>query len=172
MKKCSIKVVTPSKFSPEEEMLLSAEIKSLLCKNVIQEYHHEEGEYISPTFLTLKYHGSFRMILNLKKLNEHMPYIHFKMEIGGNIPDGNFLGRNCLGGNFPGGILMRRNFPVGNFPGGIFVEPMGEPSRGKIILIKLRCAILICKVIDFSWIYCKNHAFFHNKKMEKYNEDA
>ena len=101
-------------------MLLSAEIKSLLCKNVIQGYHHEEGEYISPIFLTLKYHGSFRMILNLKKLNEHMPYIHFKMEIGGNIPDGNFLGRNCLGGNFPGGILMGRTFPVGIFPGGNF----------------------------------------------------
>ena len=49
-----------------------------------------------------------------------MPYIHFKMEIGGNIPDGNFLGRNCLGGNFPGGILMGRTFPVGIFPGGNF----------------------------------------------------
>ena len=29
---------------------------------------------------TPKSDGSFRMILNLKKLNDHMPYIHFKME--------------------------------------------------------------------------------------------
>ena len=62
-------------------MFLSVEIKNLLHKGVTEECQHEEGEYISPIFLTPKSDGSFRMILNLKKLNDHMPYIHFKMEI-------------------------------------------------------------------------------------------
>ena len=72
--------VIPSKFSPKEEMFLSVEIKNLLRKGVIKESQHEEGKYISPIFLIPKSDGSFRMILNLKKLNDYMPYIHFKTE--------------------------------------------------------------------------------------------
>ena len=37
-------------------------------------------EYISPIFIRQKPDSSYRLILNLKKLNENMPYIHFKME--------------------------------------------------------------------------------------------
>ena len=36
--------------------------------------------YISPIFLAPRSDGSFRMILNFKKLNDYMPYIHFKIE--------------------------------------------------------------------------------------------
>ena len=61
-------------------MFLSVEIENLLHKGVIEECHHEEGEYIFPISLTPKSDGSFKMILNFKKLNDHMPYIHFKME--------------------------------------------------------------------------------------------
>ena len=61
-------------------MFLSVEIKNLRRKGVIKESQHEEGEYISPIFLTPKSDGSFTMILNFKKLNDRMPYIHFKME--------------------------------------------------------------------------------------------
>ena len=61
-------------------MFLSVEIKNLLHKRVSEECHHEEGEYIFPISLTPKSDGSFKMILNFKKLNDHMPYIHFKME--------------------------------------------------------------------------------------------
>ena len=41
---------------------------------------HEPGEFISPIFVRPKDDGSFRLILNLKKLNEHTEYIHFKMD--------------------------------------------------------------------------------------------
>ena len=68
--------VIPPKFFPKEKML-SIEIKNLLRKGVIKESQHEEGEYISPIFLTPNTDGSFRMVLNLKKLNDYMPYIHF-----------------------------------------------------------------------------------------------
>ena len=61
-------------------MALSVKIKNLLYKGVIEECQHEEGEYVSPIFLTPKYNGSFRMILNLKQMNNHFPYIHFKRE--------------------------------------------------------------------------------------------
>ena len=48
-------------------MFLSVEIKNLLRKRVIKECQHKEGEYISPVFLTLK-------------SDDHIPYIHFKMD--------------------------------------------------------------------------------------------
>ena len=53
-------------------------MQALLKKGVIKETFHEPGEFISPVFLTPKSDGSVRLILNLKKLNEFMPYIHFK----------------------------------------------------------------------------------------------
>ena len=72
--------VTPSKFSPIEEMFLSVEIENLLRKGVMKECQNEEGEHIFPIFVAPKSDGSFRMILNLKKLNYHMPYIHSELE--------------------------------------------------------------------------------------------
>ena len=68
------------RFSSKEELFLADEIKNLLQKGVIKESQHGEGEFISPTFVLPKSEDSFRMILNLKWLNENMPYIHFKME--------------------------------------------------------------------------------------------
>ena len=41
------------------------------------ECQHEEGEDLSPIFLI---DGSFRLTLSLKKLNDQMPYMHFKVE--------------------------------------------------------------------------------------------
>jgi len=55
-------------------------ISNLLQKGVIQETHLEYGDYLSPIFLTPKQDGTFRFILNLKKLNKEIPYIHFKMD--------------------------------------------------------------------------------------------
>lgn len=67
-------------FTKEEDSFISKEISTLLKKNVIAPCGHEDGEFISPIFLTKKSDGSNRLILNLKKLNEHIPYIHFKMD--------------------------------------------------------------------------------------------
>ena len=68
------------KFSSKEELFLACKIKYLLQKGVIKESQNEEGEFISRIFLMPKSGDSFRIILNLKRLNENMPYIHFKME--------------------------------------------------------------------------------------------
>ena len=67
-------------FSPKEETFVSNEITKLLQKGVISISKHEINEFISPIFLVPKDNDSFRMILNLRALNENMPFIHFKMD--------------------------------------------------------------------------------------------
>ena len=67
-------------FSSEKEKAIDSEIEKLLKKGVIKECEHEEGEYISPIFLSPKKDGGYRLILNLKNLNNYVQYSHFKME--------------------------------------------------------------------------------------------
>ena len=64
----------------EEQHVIDIEIDKLLVKGVITPSSHEEGEYISPIFTRAKKDGSFRVILNLKRLNTHVQYHHFKMD--------------------------------------------------------------------------------------------
>ena len=56
---------------------MNLEIRKLLVKGVITKCEHEIGEYITPIFMRQKPDGSCRLILNLKKINEDIPYIHF-----------------------------------------------------------------------------------------------
>ena len=67
-------------FSKKEQEFVVAEIKTLLPKSVIAETKHEAREFISPIFVHEKFDGGFRLILNLKKLNEVAKYKKFKME--------------------------------------------------------------------------------------------
>ena len=68
------------KLSKQETEFVDLEIQKLLEKCVIEESKHEVGEYLSSIFLRPKKDGSYRMILNLKPLNEHIVYRHFKMD--------------------------------------------------------------------------------------------
>ena len=53
----------------------------LLEKQVIEPTITEEGQFVSNFFLRPKSQsGKFRLIFNLKTLNEHVQYEHFKME--------------------------------------------------------------------------------------------
>ena len=47
---------------------------------VIEKATHSKGEYISNIFGRPNKDGSYRLILNLKYLNEFVEYDHFKME--------------------------------------------------------------------------------------------
>ena len=69
------------RFTIEEIEFLQEEIALLEQKGVVQKVEHVQGEFISNVFLRpKKEEGKYRMILNLKKLNENVEYHHFKME--------------------------------------------------------------------------------------------
>ena len=67
-------------FTQEQEYIIDSEIQKLLNMKVIKEVKHESGEFISPIFLVGKKNDEYRMILNLKELNQSIVYHHFKMD--------------------------------------------------------------------------------------------
>ena len=67
-------------FNKKEQEFITAEIKTLSGKSVIVETKHEPREFISPIFVYKKIDGGFRLILNLKRLNEVIEYKKFKMQ--------------------------------------------------------------------------------------------
>ena len=67
-------------FSAQEAANVNAQISKFLEKGIIIKSSHEEGEFISNIFLRPKKDGSFRMILNLKDLNNFVCFHHFKMD--------------------------------------------------------------------------------------------
>ena len=56
-------------------------VDKLLTKGVIRQVKHCRGEYVSNIFVRPKKDSTYRMILNLKRLNESVVYHHFKMSI-------------------------------------------------------------------------------------------
>ena len=60
--------------------ILSAELQRLREKGVIVPTEREAGDFFSNIFLTPKSGGKFRLILNLKQLNQYVTADHFKME--------------------------------------------------------------------------------------------
>ena len=75
-------IVTPNakRFSSLECEVIDSEIEKLLGKSVIKPSEHEIGEFISSIFVRPKKDATHRMILNLKSLNKHVNYYHFKMD--------------------------------------------------------------------------------------------
>ena len=55
-------------FPPEKLLVVKDEITKLLNKNVIKAVADCEGQVVSNVFVRAKKDGTFRMILNLKKI--------------------------------------------------------------------------------------------------------
>ena len=66
-------------FNAKETSIIQKEIQKLL-DIVLIEVKNDEEQFLSPIFLRPKPNGEYRMILNLKKFNEFVPYHHFKMD--------------------------------------------------------------------------------------------
>ena len=60
-------------------------MEKILKKRVIKESKHETRESILSVFWVSKPFDSCKLILNLRKLNEYMPYAHFKIKIWQNM---------------------------------------------------------------------------------------
>ena len=67
-------------FSSGDKDIINAEIAKLLSKGVIKPSKPCDGDFISTIFVRPKKDGSYRLILNLKPLNEFVAYYHFKMD--------------------------------------------------------------------------------------------
>ena len=67
-------------YSIKENGIISQEIGKLLKKKVMVKTIEEKGDFFSSVFLRVKNYGSYRMILNPKKLNKYINSKHFKME--------------------------------------------------------------------------------------------
>lgn len=67
-------------FNEKEKGIISEEINKLLELKVIKVTQRKKDQIVSPIFLRKKKNGEYRMVLNLEKLNKHIPYKHFKME--------------------------------------------------------------------------------------------
>ena len=67
-------------YNTKENGNISQEISKLLKKKVIVKTIAEKGDFFSSVFLRAKKDESYRMILNLKKLNKYIDSKHFKME--------------------------------------------------------------------------------------------
>ena len=65
---------------PTDIAIANALLQELLLKNVIEKTSFHPRGFVSHIFLRDKKNGKHRLILNLKPLNHHVEYHHFKME--------------------------------------------------------------------------------------------
>ena len=63
-----------------EQSIIDEEVRKLIPKKVIVTTYVQEGDFFSNLFIRSKKDGSYRTILNLKKLNQDYESAHFKME--------------------------------------------------------------------------------------------
>ena len=63
-----------------EREIITEEISKLFSKGILEQTEYAEGDFLSTIFVQPKKDGSYRMILNLKPLNEFVTYYHFKMD--------------------------------------------------------------------------------------------
>ena len=80
-------------FNAAESAVIDMEIKDLLENGAIVEANHEPDKFISSIFVRPKENGEYRVILNLKNLNEFIPYHHFKMDTSKSAV--NLLAKGC-----------------------------------------------------------------------------
>ena len=68
-----------------EKMVIDDQIEILLKKAVIAPSDFVSGDFDSPIFTRPEANGSYRVILNLKKLNESIGYKHCKFESSNDV---------------------------------------------------------------------------------------
>ena len=77
---CELCNRVPINFKGKEQSIISILIDKFIEKGIIIEDQHEPGEILSHIFIRPKQDGSYRVILNLSRLNDHVDKTTFKME--------------------------------------------------------------------------------------------
>ena len=75
-----VKEPRPIQFNQSESKVVENEVQNLLAKGVIEKCEPSNNQYVSNIFVREKKDGRFRVILNLKNLNQLVEYQKFKME--------------------------------------------------------------------------------------------
>ena len=83
----------PISHNPDEQKIINIELDKFLKKGVIEETTHHKGEFLISIFLRQKKDDSYRMILNLKDLNNSIEKKHFKMDTS--LSAVNLVKQNC-----------------------------------------------------------------------------
>ena len=75
------------KFSKGQSNQISTEVNKLVEKNPMEVTKPSPNQFVSHIYLASKKDGTNRPVINLKQLNKHVKYIHFKMEGDPNLVD-------------------------------------------------------------------------------------
>lgn len=67
-----------NKFSDQEKVIIDAQVAEFLSKGILSYSESQDDQIISPIFLRPKPDGTYRVIFNLKALNDSVVYPHFK----------------------------------------------------------------------------------------------
>ena len=80
-------------FNETETKIIDTEIQNLIKMKAIIEVQECHDQFISTIFTRPKKNGEYRVIFNLKNLNESIEYHHFKMDTVESAV--NLLSKNC-----------------------------------------------------------------------------
>lgn len=82
------------RFNAIESEVIDQEIKNLLNIGAVVEASYETNQFLSSIFVRPKKSGEYRVILNLKNLNEYVVYHYFKMDTFESAV--NLIKKNCF----------------------------------------------------------------------------
>ena len=74
------KIPNFTRMNKKQIALVDLELKKILQKGTIKRTQPVQGEFLSNLFLVGKKDGGYRPVINLKMLNQFIPFLHFKME--------------------------------------------------------------------------------------------
>ena len=67
-------------FLMQEKETISLEVENLLKKGTVEKVCPKKDQFLSNIFIAKKKDGGNRSVINLKELNQYIPFLHFKME--------------------------------------------------------------------------------------------
>ena len=74
------KIPNFTRMNKKQIALVNLELKEMLRKGAIKRTQPAQGEFLSNLFLVGKKDKGFRPVINLKMMNQFIPFLHFKMQ--------------------------------------------------------------------------------------------